>query len=71
MHFEGLLDREAVAGLAACCREAGLMTLRLRGGTEIEPECVEPLLALGLEIVSESPYLARWLERARRNGGEP
>ncbi len=71
VHFEGLLDRAAMAGLAARCREASARTLRLRGGTDIEPECVEPLLALGLEIVPESPYLARWLERARRHGGQP
>jgi hypothetical protein len=41
----------------------------LRAGTEVAPECIPGLLALDLELAAESPYLARWLDRARASGG--
>jgi hypothetical protein len=63
--FEGLLDTEALGDVLARCRATSAERLVLRAGTVVRAECIAILAALDIEVVAESPYLARWLERAR------
>jgi hypothetical protein len=63
--FFGLLDAEALTSLAALRKNGGKVRLVLRAGTTVVPECISGLLALDFVVTAESPYLARWLERAR------
>ena len=69
--FEGLLDAQALEDMLARCRATSAERLLLRAGTVVRPECVASLAALDIEVVAESPYLARWLERARANRRQP
>lgn len=67
----GLLDEEALADVLARCRASSARRLVLREGTLVRAECIATLAALDLEVVAESPYLARWLERARADRRQP
>ena len=69
--IEGLLDREALLDALARCRASSATRLVLRAGTVIRAECIATLAELGIEVVAESPYLARWLERARAEWRQP
>lgn len=62
---EGVLDAAGLDEVIARCTAAAAGRLVLRAGTVVRPECIATLAALDLEVVAESPYLARWLERAR------
>ena len=62
---EGVLDREALGHVLARCRASSATRLALQAGTVVQAECMATLAELDMEIVAESPYLARWLERAR------
>lgn len=64
LQFEGVLDREALAALRR--RLEGRPRLVLRRGTTVEPDCWDGLRSLGVQVVAESPYLARWLEPKSR-----
>jgi len=69
--IEGLLDSEALESVLARCRASSVRRLVLRAGMEVPPECMASLAGLGVEVVAESPYLARWLERARAERRQP
>lgn len=62
---EGLLDRDALEEVLARCRASSAKRLVLRAGTIVHADCMAMLAELDLEVAAESPYLARWLERAR------
>ncbi len=64
LEFQGLLDPEALAMVRAAAGP-GVARLVLRAGTEVDRACLEGLRALAVEIVAESPYLARWLSDCR------
>lgn len=61
IHFEGLLDDEALAFLKA---QPPATRVVLHQGTEVSLECLERLRTLDLEIVAESPFLSRWLKQS-------
>lgn len=63
LEFQGLLDPDALALVRAAAGPdpSGAVRLLLRAGTEVDRGCLEGLRALAVEIVAESPYLARWL----------
>ncbi len=61
IHFEGLLDDEALAFLKTLPPATLLVLCQ---GTEVSLECIERLRALDLEIVAESPFLSRWLKQS-------
>jgi hypothetical protein len=66
IEFQGALDLGALAEVAAIVRKsAGRdVTLVLERGTEVDPECIEPLRRLeGVAVLPESAFLARWLCR--------
>jgi hypothetical protein len=67
----GLLDEEALADVLARCTATSARRLVLRAGTIVRAECIPTLAALELEVVAESPYLARWLEWARAERRKP
>jgi hypothetical protein len=67
----GLLDEAALADVIARCRATSARRLVLRAGTIVRAECIATLAGLDLEVVAESPYLARWLERARADLRRP
>lgn len=61
--FQGVLDRAALAELAALVRRtAGReVALVLETGTEVDPECMDPLRRLeGVSVRPASAFLARW-----------
>jgi hypothetical protein len=65
--FQGRLDQDALATLrdrlGAVGRGAELLLLE---GTEIDPRCLAPLLALpGLRLTAESPFLTRLISEER------
>jgi hypothetical protein len=62
---EGMLDIRALGDVLARCRATSAERLVLRAGTSVSADCIETLAGLDLEVVAESPYLARWLDRAR------
>ncbi|HEY3352174.1 MAG TPA: hypothetical protein VGQ83_02920 [Polyangia bacterium] len=68
---EGLLDGDALRDVLARCRDSSARRLVLRAGTVVRGDCMTILAELDLEVVAESPYLARWLERARANRSQP
>lgn len=68
---EGLLDGEALRDVLARCRASSARRLVLRAGTVVRAECMAILAELDMEVVPESPYLARWLERARADRKVP
>ncbi len=63
--LQGLLDRAALESLRASLQltaESGASArIVLRAGCEVERSCLAELRALGVEIVAESAYLARWI----------
>ncbi len=62
--FEGALDRAALAEIAAIVRRSAgrQVTLVLECGTEVDPECIEPLRRLdGVAVRPASAFLERWL----------
>lgn len=70
--FEGVLDRSALGEITALARNArdrargGEVALVLQAGTEVDPECIEPLRRLeGVTVRATSAFLARWLLGAR------
>jgi hypothetical protein len=73
--FQGLLDRAALRAIEAQLRglrsRSGCapISVLLLEGTEIDPECVEPIRALpGAAVEAASPFLARWLSACARHG---
>lgn len=67
----GLLDEESLADVLARCRASSATRLILGAGTVVRSECIATLADLDIEVVAESPYLARWLERARAERRRP
>jgi hypothetical protein len=67
--FQGLLDAAALEELRVGARlaaESGAaVRVELREGTEVERGAIAGLRALGVEVVAEAAYLARWLEDTR------
>ena len=62
--FQGVLDRAALAVITATLRRSAgrHVTLVLGEGTEVDPECIDPLRRLeGVEVRAASAFLARWL----------
>jgi hypothetical protein len=62
---QGLLDAEALAALeasvAAAVGSGSSVRVVLKVGTEVDRACLPLLRALDAELVTESPYLARWV----------
>jgi len=74
--FQGLLDGSAFAALVGLCRAqtaaARPVRVLLRAGTQVEADLLEALAATpGVSLEAESPFLARWLERCRRETPNP
>lgn len=67
----GVLDEVALADVLARCRASSARRLVLRAGTVVRAECIAILAGLDLEVVAESPYLARWIERTRADARQP
>jgi hypothetical protein len=64
IEFQGALDLAALAEVAAIVRKSSGrdVSLVLESGTEVDPECIEPLRRLeGVAVRAASPFLARWL----------
>lgn len=64
IEFQGALDLAALAEVAAIVRRhpGRNGTLVLESGTEVDPECIEPLRRLdGVAVRPASAFLARWL----------
>ena len=62
--FQGALDRAALAEVTAIVRRSAgrHVTLVLETGTEVDPECIEPLRHLdGVAVRPASAFLDRWL----------
>jgi hypothetical protein len=68
---EGLLDGDALREVLERCRASSATRLVLRAGTVVQAECIPVLANLDMEVSAESPYLARWLERARADRRQP
>lgn len=69
IEFQGALDRAALAELTAIVRRSAgsQITLVLDVGTEVDPECVEPLRRLdGVAVRPASAFLERWLRSRSR-----
>ncbi|HET8542693.1 MAG TPA: hypothetical protein VFL83_22655 [Anaeromyxobacter sp.] len=66
--FQGVLDLAALREITTVVRRSpGLdVTLVLETGTEVDPECIEPLRRLeGVAVRPASPFLERWLRCCR------
>jgi hypothetical protein len=64
IEFQGALDLAALAEVAAIVRRhpGRNVTLVLESGTEVDPECIEPLRRLdGVAVRPASAFLACWL----------
>ena len=66
--FQGVLDSAALAEITGIARGARArhgrkeLWLVLESGTEVDPECIEPLRHIeGVEVRPVSAFLARWL----------
>jgi len=68
--FQGVLDRAAIADIAAGCvraRARGVrsLVLQLRAGCSVDGECIALLRAIeGLSVRAASPFLAHWLRQS-------
>ncbi len=66
LELQGLLDRSALAALRSAATTArGPVRVVLGAATEVDRACLAELRALAVEIVADSPYLARWLSDCR------
>jgi hypothetical protein len=65
--FQGRLDEAALAALRDRLEAVGGQArLLLLDGTELEPRCLAPLLALpGLRLTAASPFLTRLISEER------
>jgi hypothetical protein len=65
--FQGRLDEAALASIRDRLDAAGgAAHLQLLDGTELDPRCLAPLLALpGLHLTAESPFLTRLISEER------
>lgn len=66
LEVHGLVDAAALAAIRAALRVGGAGKLRvvLERGCEVDHAVLEELGRLpGVELVAESPFLARWLGR--------
>ena len=68
--FQGVLDRAALADIAAGCararqRGARAVVLSLGAGSAVDAECIGPLRAIeGLVVRAASPFLAHCLRQS-------
>ncbi len=67
---QGSLNLQRVQEIIAELRGSSVGRLILGVGTVLEPDSIALLAALDLEVVAESPYLARWIERVRATEAE-
>ncbi len=66
LEVEGLVDAAALAGICAAIRARRACRVVLKEGCQVEPAILEALGWLkGVDIVAESPFLARWLLKVR------
>ena len=66
LEVQGLVDAAALEAIREAIREgrAGPLRLVLKQGCQVEPAILPVLRSLeGIELVAESPFLARWLGR--------
>ena len=72
--FEGVLDRLALADLAArvavAQRLRSRVEVRLRSGTEVETGALEQLVRLpGVAVTADAPFLSRWIASCQPTPG--
>jgi hypothetical protein len=65
LEVQGLVDAAALDGIrAAIAARAGTLRVVLREGCQVEPAILLELRRLErVELIAESPFLARWLGR--------
>ncbi|HET9552865.1 MAG TPA: hypothetical protein VFP50_07845 [Anaeromyxobacteraceae bacterium] len=67
LEVHGLVDLTALVGIRGAIRvgragQAGKLRLVLKEGCQVEPAAMDELRRLdGVELIAESPFLARWL----------
>ena len=66
LEVQGLVDAEALAGICAAIRIGHARCVVFKEGCQVEPAILEALGWLeSIELVAESPFLARWLLKVR------